>query len=130
MRFADGTNQWTNVGGCQNRSINFVCNQTGYALKIEKALYGRFDTSTCFCEKCWVNSQDNGKCDNSQNCGAFDGTAILKSKCEGRTVCSFMAEEIWDGQEDPCPGRAKYAMIKGKCEMIKTDSGTIIQDRF
>ena len=127
INFVDKSSYWDTIGGCDNKTISYHCTAS-YSLKIEKALYGRFDSTTCYCEKCWENGKDNGRCDNAKNCGAFDGTEILKAKCEGKTSCEFMADEIWDGQVDPCPGRAKYAMIKGKCEMTISQTGDISVD--
>uniref|UniRef100_H2ZPP7 SUEL-type lectin domain-containing protein n=1 Tax=Ciona savignyi TaxID=51511 RepID=H2ZPP7_CIOSA len=86
---------------CEGQTISIEC-PVGYAINIQKASYGRTDTSTCPHTSIQTS-----------NCAAGGSHAIINDVCHGQQSCSLSANNSVFG--DPCYGTYKYVNVKYEC---------------
>ena len=90
---------------CENGFKQIVC-PTNYKIKIQNALYGRFDYTTCS----HIGNRQFG------DCSSVNAVLFAKKECDGQTKCVIEASNTFFG-DDPCVGIMKYAVISYTCEL-------------
>ena len=90
---------------CENEFKEIFC-PTNYEIKIQNALYGRFDQTTCS----HIGNRHFG------DCSSINAVLFAKRACDGQIKCVIEASNTFFG-DDPCVGTIKYAVISYTCEL-------------
>ncbi|KAA0721285.1 L-rhamnose-binding lectin CSL2 [Triplophysa tibetana] len=89
---------------CESQTASLSCDQG--TIKVLSANYGRTDRQTC------STGRPDDQLTNVQ-CSLSTSLSVVASRCDGKTSCSFIAENA--AFTDPCGGTYKYLTVSYKC---------------
>ena len=90
---------------CEGSYLTMTCTE-GYLIKVQKAFYGRDDTTTC------VDAQR----DSQTMCSSDTPLDVLKSRCDGKRTCDATASTGLFGDRCWPSDTAKYLRANYTCE--------------
>ena len=90
---------------CEHKPLDIQCS-SGKIIKINTAMYGRQDTTTC-------PGDGNMEILKNTSCSSDKAMDVVMDKCDGKNKCNVVASNDTFG--DPCTGTLKYLKINYSC---------------